>query len=496
MSRDAFGRGRVVAAVVVALGLVLGGLSVVHAQKSSQANPPATFKFTEGKVGPSRTGFAPVVKAVVPTVVSIKSSMVVKTGQRRGQGQLDPFRQFFGDQFGGQFNIPNIPDEQRSEGLGSGVIVSPEGYILTNNHVVDGATSVQVVLSDRREFKARVIGKDDKTDVAVVKIDAGNLPAITIGDSEKVEVGDYALAIGNPFGVGQSVTLGIVSATHRGMRNEIEGYEDFIQTDAAINPGNSGGALVNDRGELIGINTAIIAHGSEGNQGIGFAVPVNLARNIMDQILKNGKVTRARLGILPQDVTPTIARQFGVKDSQGALVGEVESGSPASRAGLKTGDIILDVNDHSVYDANQLRNMISSMQPGSNVNLKIWRDGAQRTLPVTLGELNPEEARNRGGSGRNDSGSADALEGVSVENLTSQVARGLNLPAGTAGVVVNEVSPGSAAASAGLKQGDVIQEVNRKPVKNVAEFEAAVRNSKDGTLLLVNRDGHTVYVGV
>jgi len=499
MSRVAFGRGRVAAALVVVLGLVVGGLSVAHAQKGSQANPPATFKFTEGKVGPSRTGFAPVVKAVVPTVVSIKSSKVIKTSQRRGrqqgQDQLDPFRQFFGDQFGGQFNIPNIPDEQRSEGLGSGVIVSPEGYILTNNHVVDGATDVQVVLSDRREFKARVIGRDDKTDVAVVKIDAGNLPAITIGDSDKVEVGDYALALGNPFGVGQSVTLGIVSATRRGNLG-IEGYEDFIQTDAAINPGNSGGALVNDRGELIGINTAIIAHGSEGNQGIGFAVPVNLARNVMDQIMKNGKVTRARLGILPQDVTPTIARQFGVKDSQGALVGEVESNSPAQKAGLKTGDIILEVNGNSVYDANQLRNMISSMQPNSNVNLKVWRDGAQHTLPVTLGELNPEEARNRGGSGRNDNGSTDALEGVSVENLTSQVARGLGLAAGTAGVVVSEVSPASAAASAGLKQGDVIQEVNRRPVKNVAEFEAAVRNSKDGTLLLVNRDGHTVYIGV
>jgi len=215
----------------------------------------------------------------------------------------------------------------------------------------------------------------------------------------------------------------------------------------------------------------------------------------MDQIMKNGKVTRARLGILPQDVTPTIARQFGVKDSQGALVGEVEANSPAQKAGLKNGDIILEVNGNSVYDANQLRNMISSMQPDSNVNLKIWRDGAQRALPVTLGELNPEEARNRGGNG-NDSGSTGALEGVSVENLTSQIARELKLPAGAAGVVVNEVSPASAAASAGLKQGDVIQEVNRRPVKNVAEFEAAVRNSMDGTLLLVNRDGHTIYVGV
>jgi len=499
MNRIAFGRGRVAAAVVVVLGLVLGGLTVAHAQKGSQVNPPATFKFTDAKVAPSRAGFAPVVKAVVPTVVSIKSSKVVRTGALRGQrqGQIpDQLRQFFGDQFGGQFGIPNIPEDQRSEGLGSGVIVSPEGYILTNNHVVDGATDVQVTLSDRREYKARVIGRDQEADLAVVKIDAGNLPAITIGNSDAVEVGDYALAVGNPFGVGQSVTFGIVSATHRGTGLRIEGYEDFIQTDAAINPGNSGGALVNDRGELIGINTAIIAHGSEGNQGIGFAVPVNLARNIMDQILKNGKVTRARLGILPQDVTPTIARQFGVKDSQGALVGEVEANSPAQQAGLKTGDIILEVNGNSVYDANQLRNMISSMQPDSKVNLKVWRDGAQRTLPVTLGELNPEEARTRGGNGRNENGSTDALEGVSVENLTSQIARELKLPAGAAGVVVNEVSPASAAASAGLKQGDVIQEVNRRPVKNVAEFEAAVRNSMDGTLLLVNRDGHTIYVGV
>ncbi|MCU1336567.1 MAG: peptidase [Bryobacterales bacterium] len=505
MSRDAFGRGRVTAAVVLASALVLGGLSVARAQKGSQVNPAATFKYTDGKVGPSRTGFAPVVKAVVPTVVSIKSSKVVKTGMRRGQGQsqqgqgqMDPwFRQFFGDQFGGQFpNTPNVPDEQRSEGLGSGVIVSPEGYILTNNHVVDGATDVQVVLSDRREFKARVIGKDDKTDIAVVKIDAGNLPAVTIGDSDRVEVGDYALAIGNPFGVGQSVTFGIVSATHRGMRNEIEGYEDFIQTDAAINPGNSGGALVNDRGELVGINTAIIARGSAGNQGIGFAVPVNLARNIMDQILKDGKVTRARLGILPQDVTPGIARQFGAKDSRGALVGEVEADSPAQKAGLKQGDIILEVNGREITDANHLRNAISTMQPDSNATLKVWRDGGQQTIQVKLGELTPQEARNRGGNRRGDNASTEALDGVSVENLTSQVAKGLGLSAGATGVVVSEVSPASAAASAGLKQGDVITEVNRHAVKNVAEFEAAVRNSKDGTLLLVNREGHTIYLAV
>jgi serine protease Do len=511
MARDLFGRGRVASAVIVAGLLAVGGLSVVHAQKGSQVNPPATFKYSEGKVvGPGKLGFAPVVKAVVPTVVSIKSSKVVKTGLHRGrnqgqqeqqeQGQLDPlFRKFFGDQFGGNVpNFPNVPDEQRSEGLGSGVVVSPEGYILTNNHVVDGATNVEVVLSDRREYKARVIGTDDKTDIAVVKIDAGVLPAITIGDSDKVEVGDYALAIGNPFGVGQSVTLGIISATRRGNLG-IEGpgaYEDFIQTDAAINPGNSGGALVNERGELIGINTAIIAHGSSGNQGIGFAVPVNLARNVMDQILKTGKVTRARLGIYPQDVTPAIARQFGAKDSHGALVGEVEANSPAQKAGLKSGDIILEANGASVYDAVQLRNMIAAMQPDSKVSLKVWRDGAEHTIPVSLGELNPEEARTRSGSGRGNSSVNNALEGVSVQDLTGQVARGLGLSAGISGVVVTDVDPDSAAASAGLQRGDVIQEVNRRPVKNAAEFEAAVRNSKNGTLLLVNRDGHTTYVAV
>jgi len=507
MGRVVFGRGKAtlaVLAVLVASLLTLGGLGVVHAQKEAGANPPATLKFSDSKnVGPTRTGFAPVVKAVVPAVVTIKSTRVVKTGVRRSGRDQDPqadpfFRQFFGDQFGNIF--PNIPDEQRSEGLGSGVIVSPEGYILTNNHVVDGATDLQVMLSDRREFKARLIGRDEKTDIAVVKIDASNLPTITIGDSDKVEVGDYALAVGNPFGVGQTVTLGIVSATRRNNLG-LEGpgaYEDFIQTDAAINPGNSGGALVNDRGELIGINTAIISRGSSGNQGIGFAVPVNLARNVMDQIIKTGKVRRARLGIYPQDVTTAIAKQFGVKSNAGALVGEVEANSPAANAGLKTGDIILDVNGKQVYDASQLRNMISSMQPGTQVNLKIWRDNAERTLPVTLGELNSEEASNRGGSGRGNGNqnAGSALEGVSVENLTSQVARGLGVPPNTSGVVVTDVDPDSAAANAGLQRGDVIQEVNRRPVRNVTEFEAAVRASKNGTLLLVNRNGHTTFVAV
>ncbi len=348
MERMSFWKRKKALAVALGLALAVGGLGAVRAGiTAANARPPATFKFASSNEGPSRNSFAPVVKKVLPAVVKISSSKVVKTPAAffNGQGQMDPFfRQFFGDENGGRFNIPQ---QQREEGVGSGVIVSPEGYVLTNNHVVDGATDVQVTLADKREFKARVVGRDPKTDIAVLKIDGENLPTITIGDSSKLQVGDYVLAIGNPFGVGQTVTMGIVSATGRGGLG-IEDYEDFIQTDASINPGNSGGALVNDRGELIGINTAIISHGSGGNQGIGFAVPVNLARQVTDQILKNGKVTRAYLGITPQDVTPAIAKAFDAKGQQGALIGDVSPNSPAQRAGLERGDIILDVNGKPV----------------------------------------------------------------------------------------------------------------------------------------------------
>src|ERR1700747_85911 len=347
----------------VALASALGGVGIASATHLEHLHEALALKMASADEGYSQTGFAPVVKKVLPAVVNVSSSKVSKVPTEFfGQLPDDPmFRQFFGDDSNRRFRTPRQAPEQREKGLGSGVVMTQDGYILTNNHVVDGANNVTVTLADKREFKAKVIGTDPKSDIAVIKIDATNLSPITIADSSKVRVGDYALAVGDPFGVGQTVTMGIVSATGRSHLG-IEDYEDLIQTDAPINPGNSGGALVNDRGELIGINTAIISHGSEGNQGIGFAIPANMAHNVMDQIVSNGKVSRARLGILPQDVTPTIARQFGVKDSQGALVGEVEAGSPAQKAGLKTGDIILEVNGHSVYDANQLRNMISSMQ--------------------------------------------------------------------------------------------------------------------------------------
>jgi len=479
------------AVVAMALALGIGGLGFAAAEHALSNNPPASLKLADPNEGPSRTGFAPVVKKVLPTVVNISSTKVVKT-PTQFEGQMpddDLFRQFFGG--GSARGMRPMPREQRERGLGSGVVVSPNGYILTNNHVVDSATDVRVTLSDKREFKARVVGTDPKVDIAILKIDASDLPSIVVGDSSKIQIGDYALAVGNPFGVGKTVTMGIVSATGRSHMG-IEEYEDFIQTDAPINPGNSGGALINDRGELIGINTAILANGSEGNQGIGFAVPVNLARTVMDEILKNGKVTRAYLGIVPQDVTPAIAKAFGVKEFTGALVGDVSADSPAQKAGLKNGDIILELNGKPVTDANELRMNISMMAPGTAVSLKVLRDGADRNMTATLGELPTEHAT----AEKPSSDAKSELSGISVQDLDARTARQIGVAPSTAGVVVTKVDPSSAAADSGLERGDVIQEVNHKPVRNTSDFESAMRNSKDQTLLLVNRQGSTLYVAV
>ena len=481
------------AAVALALALGAGGLCLAAAQHVFASNPTLLLKLANPDESPSRTGFAPIVKAVLPTVVNISSSKVVKA-PTSSEGQMpdnDFLRQFFGGNGNSRGTRQMPPQQQRESGLGSGVIVSPDGYILTNNHVVDGATDVKVTLSDKREFKARVIGTDPKTDIAVVKIDATGLPAIVIGDSSKIQIGDYALAVGDPFGVGETVTMGIISATRR-TNLGIEAYEDFIQTDAPINPGNSGGALINDRGELIGINTAIISHGSEGSQGIGFAIPVNLARTVMGDILTNGKVTRAYLGIVPQDVTPAIAKAFGEKEPAGALVGDVSANSPAQKSGLQNGDIILELNGVAVADANQLRMTVSMMTPGTTVNLKVFRSGADRDVAVTLGELPTEQASVE----KNASSEKSNLSGISVETLAPQTAQQVGVPASTSGVVVTNINPSSPAADSGLQQGDVIQEVNRKPVHNTADFEAAMGNSKDQTLLLVNRQGSTMYVAV
>jgi len=482
------------AALLLALLLGVTGFGIARATQKSvttsspAANPPATLKLADVNEGPSKTSYAPVLKNVLPSVVNISSSKVVHNRMEGAeQLQMDPFfRQFFGNGGNGQFDIPK---DRREKSLGSGVIISPEGYVLTNNHVVDGATEVKVTLSDKRECDARIIGTDPKTDVAVLKIDAEKLSPVTVGDSSKVEVGDVALAIGNPFGVGQTVTKGIISATGRGNLG-IEDYEDFIQTDAPINPGNSGGALINDRGELIGINTAIISHGSGGSQGIGFAIPANLVRQVMDQILKNGKVVRAYLGILPQDMTPGMAKAFGEKDNRGIVVGDVTPDGPAKSAGVQRGDVLLEVNGKPVTTSNQLRNSISMMPPGTSVNLKLLRDGSERNISVKLAEMPTETAK----LNSRDEGGSNALEGVEVSNLNGEIAQELGIPPSTTGVVVSNIDPSSKLADSGLRRGDVIQEVNHQPVKNVAEFQSAIKKDGSEPLLLVNRGGRTLFI--
>ena len=475
---------------VIGLAFLLGvvGLGVAH-EKMSTNNPPASLKLAAASEGPSRNSYAPVLKSVLPAVVNISSSKVVRGRTESSEEMMPFFRQFFGgEDGGGNFALPQ-PQDHREKSLGSGVIVSPEGYVLTNNHVVDGATDVRVTLSDKREFQGHVVGTDPKTDIAVLKIEAGNLFPITIGDSARAEVGDTVLAIGDPFGVGETVTKGIVSATGRGNLG-IEDYEDFIQTDAPINPGNSGGALINDRGELIGINTAIITHGSGGNQGIGFAVPSNLARTVMEEILKNGKVTRAYLGIYPQDVTAAMAKAFGAKNPGGVLVGDVSPNSPAQAAGLQRGDIILEVNGKPMTDSNQLRMTISMMQPGSEAKLKVVHGGSQRELTIKLRELPTEQAENNNQTDDQQRSSA----GVDVANLTPDLAQQLQLPPTTTGVVVKRVNPSSPLADSGLREGDVVQEVNHQPVKNVSDFYNAMRKDATNPLLLVNRGGRTLFI--
>ena len=432
------------------------------------------------------SGFTPIVKSALPAVVNVSTSKKVQV-ERENSPFSGPFRDFFGPDFFDQFGGPR---ERQENSLGSGVIVSSDGYILTNNHVVQGATDIEVFLSNERRLKGRIIGGDAKTDIAVIKVDENGLPALTLGNSAGVQVGDFALAIGNPFGVGQTVTMGIVGATGRGGFG-IEHYEDFIQTDAAINPGNSGGALINVRGELIGINTAIVAR-SGGSQGVGFAVPTNMARPVMEQILKQGKVIRGYLGISIQTMSPELAKSFGSKTTQGALIADVVPDGPAAKAGLRRGDIVLAVNGEPVLDSRRLTLRISQAAPGTVVELKLLRDGQEQNVSVTLGELPTDPERAQAPSAQR--GRSTALEGVAVDNLTPDIARQLNLPPQTRGVVVVQVRPETAAAT-GLQRGDVIEEVNRRSVSTVGEYEQAIRQAGGGeALLLLNRGGSSLYI--
>jgi serine protease Do len=459
------------------------------AASRSEIKPAVTVGTTD-TLDLKPTTFAPVVQKVMPSVVNIFSSHKIATDTRNLEQFLeDPFsRRFLGD----QFRQPLVPRQRQERSLGSGVVISSDGYIVTNNHVIDGGTDIKVSLSDKSEFPARVVGTDSKTDLAVLKIDKTGLPALPLGDSSRVQVGDVVLAVGNPFGVGQTVTMGIVSATGRDLG--IEDYEDFIQTDAAINPGNSGGALVSADGRLIGINTAIMSR-SGGNQGVGFAIPSSMARNITDQIIRGGKVSRAFLGVMIQPITSDLARAFKLSKSEGALISDVNPGSPAERVGLKPGDVVTKVDDHAVSDARTLRLMIGEMSPGKTVQLAVVRDGVERGYPVTLGE----QPSNGGASGNASRGASSlrALDGVSLEALTPELTRHYGLTRNMKGVAVRRVDPDSAAAKAGLEAGDVILEVNRHPVTSTEDVNRYMNESpSDAALLFLNRQGQTRYLAI
>ena len=433
--------------------------------------------------------YAPVVKKVAPAVVKIETTTVVKNNPQDMPGFDDPFwQQFFGRQFR---QMP--PREQREHGLGSGVIVTKDGYILTNNHVVDGASEVKVSMTDGREFTAKVIGRDQKSDIAVVKINADNLPTVPLADSDKVEVGDVVLAVGNPFGVGQTVTKGIVSATGRGGMG-IEDYEDFIQTDAAINPGNSGGALVDIEGRLIGINTAILSR-SGGSQGVGFAIPSGLAGNVMHSLVAYGHVTRGYLGVQIQNVTPALAEEFNLKQNSGALVSDVVPDSPAAKAGLKDGDVVTAFNGKKVVDSRHLKLAVADTKPDSTVPVEILRDGKKETLNVTVKPLeNKQQLAQNNSANSDDNGT---LNGVGVADLDPQVRSEFKIPRNVAGAVVTQVDPSSASADAGLKPGDVIQEINHHPVKNADDAVSLTANTDDKrTLLRIWSNGGSHYVVV
>ncbi len=433
----------------------------------------------------SRTGqaMAEVAAAVKPAVVNVSTTRTIRT-----QGIPDPFLDdpFFRGFLGDSFNHARKPREFKQASLGSGVIVDRNGYILTNNHVVKDADEIKIKLSDGREFKGKVVGTDPKTDLAVIKIDSNHLPIIKWGDSDKMRVGETVLAIGNPFGLNQTITSGIVSATGRANVG-IADYEDFIQTDAPINPGNSGGALVNVRGELIGINTAIFST-SGGYQGIGFAIPSNMSKVVMESLVKKGKVVRGWLGVSIQPLTPEIAKQFGMKDDRGALIGDVMEDSPAEKAGVHRGDVVTGFEGKEITDPASLRNMVANTPIGKEVTLKLLRDGKQKAIKIAIAEL-PSEMQKSHGAFNN------ILKGVRVQNISPEIRSTLGVPRRITGVVVSDIGEGSPAEDS-LTKGDIIIEVNRVKISNAKDYEAAVSKIKSdqNVLLLVYRNNSVLYI--
>lgn len=468
------------------------GVRKTHAEDPPEFHLDLTPVSSEIKLA---TSFAPVVKKVAPGVVNIYTTKTVRNPMPQFPFGDDPFfRRFFGEPGPGS-GSDSAPRERKEQSLGSGVLVSEDGYILSNNHVVEGADEIKIALADgRKEYLAEVIGRDPQTDIAVLKVDAKDLPALTMTDSDHLEVGDVVLAIGNPFGVGQTVTMGIVSAVSRGGFGIVD-YEDFIQTDASINPGNSGGALVDAEGRLVGISTAIISR-SGGNQGVGFAVPINMARQVVERIIESGEVVRGYLGIYIQPLTSELASAFNLPDQAGALVARVTPGSAAEKAGFKDGDVVVQFNGQPVKDSRHLRLMVSQTPPDTEVKARVIRDGKPLELTAVLDRL-PTEMAGSGPVITPGTTDGTALDGVRLGDLTAEYRQQFRVPRDISGALVLEVDPGSSAYAAGLRPGEVILGINRRPVENSAAALSLLREAgQQRVLIRVSGPGGTRYLVV
>ncbi len=498
------------------LGLVIGllGMQVFHINGKTVAsggNPAPKLHIEDSALprdGKFTTSFAPIIKKAAPSVVNIFTTKNIKdtVDPRMSPFFNDPmFRRFFGggdddegDGSEGQMPQGRHPRNRQEQSLGSGVIVTEDGYILTNSHVVEGADEVKVVLASGKEYPAKVIGTDPPSDSAVIKIEATGLPAVTIANSDDLQVGDITLAIGNPFGIGQTVTMGIISATGRGELG-IADYEDWIQTDASINPGNSGGALIDAQGRLIGLNSAILSR-TGGNQGVGFAVPVNMARGIMERLVRDGKVVRGFLGVLPQTLTPELSEYFKVGEATGALVGEVNEGTPAAAAGIKNGDVITEFNGKKIIDPRHLRLIVSQTAPKTTVPVKVIRDGKEQTFKVKVAELPDRDSPRFGKRGPNGKQAPDddTLDGVEVADLDAKSRKQFGIPQGIKeGALITNVDPDSTSYTAGLRPGDVILEMNRIAVESAdqaVELSGKIKGPR--VMLRVWSRGASHYVSV